>query len=46
MVHALSEIRRVLVPDGILIDLRPIADEDPVNLSEGMNHARMGNSSE
>jgi len=26
MVHALSEIRRVLVPDGILIDLRPIAD--------------------
>jgi len=26
MVYALSEIRRVLVPDGILIDLRPIAD--------------------
>lgn len=26
MVHALSEIRRVLVPDGILIDLRPITD--------------------
>ena len=26
MVHALSEIQRVLVPDGILIDLRPIAD--------------------
>lgn len=26
MVHALSEIRRVLVPDGILIDLRPILD--------------------
>lgn len=26
MVHALSEIHRVLVPDGILIDLRPIAD--------------------
>ena len=26
MVHALSEIKRVLVPDGILIDLRPIAD--------------------
>ena len=24
MVHALSEIRRVLVPNGILIDLRPI----------------------
>ena len=26
MVHALSEIRRVLVPDGILIDARPLAD--------------------
>ena len=26
MVHALSEIRRVLVPDGILIDLRPFLD--------------------
>src|SRR5512143_1844565 len=26
MVHALSEIRRVLAPDGILIDLRPLAD--------------------
>ena len=26
MVHALSEIRRVLMPDGILIDLRPILD--------------------
>ena len=26
MVHALSEIQRVLTPDGILIDLRPILD--------------------
>ncbi|HXQ34908.1 MAG TPA: hypothetical protein VN843_12915 [Anaerolineales bacterium] len=26
MVHALSEIRRVLLPNGILIDLRPILD--------------------
>ncbi len=26
MVHALDEIRRVLVPDGILIDLRPLAN--------------------
>ncbi|NTW12018.1 MAG: hypothetical protein HGA30_01760 [Anaerolineales bacterium] len=26
MVHALGEIHRVLVPDGVLIDLRPLAD--------------------
>lgn len=26
MVHALSEIRKVLVPNGILIDLRPVSD--------------------
>jgi len=26
MVHALSEIRRVLIPNGILIDLRPLLD--------------------
>jgi hypothetical protein len=26
MVHALDEIRRVLVPHGILIDLRPVLD--------------------
>ena len=26
MVHALSEIRRVLVPEGILIDMRPLLD--------------------
>jgi hypothetical protein len=32
MVHALNEIRRVLVPDGILIDLRPLADDWPVEV--------------
>jgi hypothetical protein len=32
MVHALSEIRRVLVSDGNLIDLRPILDTWPVEV--------------
>ena len=33
MVHALNEIRRVLVPDGILIDLRPVTDRWPVEVA-------------
>jgi hypothetical protein len=32
MVHALAEIRRVLAPDGILIDIRPLADCWPVEV--------------
>jgi len=33
MVHALNEIRRVLVNDGSLIDLRPILDRWPIEVS-------------
>jgi hypothetical protein len=33
MVHALEEIRRVLLPGGILIDIRPLADRWPVEVS-------------
>jgi hypothetical protein len=33
MVHALREIRRVLVPDGILIDMRPIFDRWQIEVS-------------
>ena len=33
MVHALSEIRRVLMPDGILIDLRPMLDRWQVQVA-------------
>jgi hypothetical protein len=32
MVHALREIRRILVPDGILLDLRPILDRWPIEV--------------
>jgi len=32
MVHALSEIRQVLVPHGILIDLRPVLNHWPVEV--------------
>lgn len=32
MVHALSEIRRVLTPDGILLDLRPMQARWPVEV--------------
>jgi hypothetical protein len=32
MVHALSEIRRVLVPNGTLIDLRPILSSWPIEV--------------
>jgi hypothetical protein len=32
MVHALDEIHRVLMPEGILIDLRPLADRWPVEV--------------
>ena len=33
MVHALREIRRVLVDDGVMIDLRPIQDRWPVEVA-------------
>jgi hypothetical protein len=32
MVHALNEIRRVLVTDGIMIDLRPVSDRWPIEV--------------
>lgn len=32
MVHALSEIHRVLVPGGVLIDLRPVSDRWPLEV--------------
>lgn len=32
MVHALSEIRRVLIPDGTLLDMRPLAENWPLEV--------------
>ena len=42
MVHALEEIRRTLVPDGILIDVRPLADRWPVTLVSGRTIHALG----
>jgi hypothetical protein len=33
MVHALDEIRRVLVPGGILLDIRPLSDRWPIEVA-------------
>ncbi len=33
MVHALSEIRRTLIPGGMLIDVRPLAGSWPVEVT-------------
>jgi hypothetical protein len=32
MVHALREARRVLVPEGVLIDIRPLAERWPIEV--------------
>jgi hypothetical protein len=42
MVHALHEIRRVLRPDGILIDMRPISDHWPVEVLSSRNIQETG----
>ena len=38
MVHALNEARRVLSPDGVLIDLRPSAVHRQVGLEKGEHY--------
>lgn len=42
MVDALSEIRRVLVPDGILVDMRPLADRWPVEVASSRGVTESG----
>jgi hypothetical protein len=42
MVHALGEIRRILHPEGVLIDLRPMADRWPVQVVSGQSQREIG----
>ena len=42
MVHALDEIRRVLVPGGTLIDLRPFANQWRVEVFSGRETRQTG----
>lgn len=42
MVHALDEIRRALVPDGILLDIRPLADRWRVEVSSAQGFKETG----
>ena len=42
MVHALSEIRRVLVQNGILIDLRPMSEERRVEVFSARETREIG----
>jgi hypothetical protein len=42
MVHALQEIVRVLVPRGLLIDLRPLLGRWPVEVAWGNEYREVG----
>jgi hypothetical protein len=42
MVHALDEIRRVLVREGSLIDLRPLVDDVPLEVVSASETRRAG----
>jgi hypothetical protein len=42
MVHALDEIRRVLVPGGVLIDIRPLADRWQVEVGSAARFMESG----
>ena len=42
MVHALHEIHRLLAPNGILIDLRPLADNWPVEVASNREIVKAG----
>jgi hypothetical protein len=46
MVHALNEIQRVLAPDGISIDLRPLAGSWPIEVASAREIKEAGRASD
>jgi len=42
MVHALNEVKRVLAPSGILLDIRPEMDQWPVEIASAGNTEQTG----
>jgi len=42
MVHALEEIKRTLIPRGLLIDLRPLLGGWPVEIAWGNEYRQVG----
>jgi SAM-dependent methyltransferase len=46
MVHALNEIRRVLAPGGVLVDLRPMLDQWPLEVSWRDGYREAGRSTD
>jgi hypothetical protein len=42
MVHALEELKRALVPGGLLIDLRPVLERWPVEVAWGSGYRETG----
>lgn len=42
MVHALQELRRALVPNGLLVDLRPVLNRWPVEVAWRSGYQQVG----
>ena len=40
--HALEEVKRVLIPDGLLLDLRPLLEHWPVEIAWGNGYREVG----